>query len=187
MNENKKTGSEVVKELISKYKTALKVAESDEKLKCFIIQISSTIDKLSTYSYIPTSSEVVWVDYFLEKNAFIDKNIKPAEAILDRYTAIINFTYLEYYERKDSIEQGFITGENLNWLIDRLYLNRATDEQLNEYWFAIDRFFRNLMMIKDEAGEWKWNTESDISWYRDCDSAWKETVNYVARSRREGK
>ena len=68
MNENNKVDSKLVNELLSKYKTALKVAESDEKLKCFIIQISSTIDKLSTNSYNPTSSEVVWVDYFLDMN-----------------------------------------------------------------------------------------------------------------------
>lgn len=184
----------LVKELINKYNTALKVAESDEKLKCFIIQISSTIDKLSTNSYNPTTSEVVWVDYFLDMNYGLAKeyssgkrSIRPASTTLDKYTAIIQFTYQEYYKRKDSITEGFIDGCTLKWLIDRLYLESATDEQLNEYWFAIDRYFRNLMMLKDTKGEWVWNNESDINWYRDCDSAWKETVNYVARKRREGK
>ena len=112
---------------------------------------------------------------------------KPVSAVLDTYTRIIDFTYKKYEEKIDEIEYGFISGELVKWLIDRLYLNETTDEQLNEYWFAIDRYFQNLMMEKDSDGEWQWKKDVDIRWYMDCDSAWKEVVNSVARKRRESK
>lgn len=112
------------------------------------------------------------------------ENICPPDYVLNTYTRIIDFTYKKYAEKKDSIHYGIITKVMIDWLIDRLYLNEATDAQLNEYWFAIDNYFRNITMEKDIAGEWQWKENIDIRWYMDCDSAWKEVVNYVARSRR---
>lgn len=54
--------------LLQKYERALEVAQSNEKLQCLILQIQQTIGKLKCEGYKPTSSEEVWVDYFLEKN-----------------------------------------------------------------------------------------------------------------------
>lgn len=54
--------------LLQKYEKALEVAQSNEKLQCVVIQIQQTIEKLRCNGYKPTSSEEVWVDYFLEKN-----------------------------------------------------------------------------------------------------------------------
>lgn len=55
--------------LLQKYEKALEVAQSNENLQCLIIQIHRTISKLKCEGYKPTSSEEVWVDYFLEMNA----------------------------------------------------------------------------------------------------------------------
>lgn len=185
------------KQLLDKYFRAYKIANVVDKLNCQASQIYATIEKIANDGYVPTTLDEVWVDYFLEMNKehvqlveSVKPSIVPPSYILDRYTAIIEFTYLRYAEQRDSISQGFLENETIEWLIDRLYLRETTDEQLNEYWFAIDRFFRNKMMKKDERGDYRWRadvTTSDMNWYRDCDSAWKETVNIVARYRRHMK
>lgn len=185
------------KQLLDKYFRAYKIANAVDKLNCQASQIYTTIEKIANDGYVPTALDEVWVDYFLEMNKehvqlieSVKPSIMPSSHILDRYTAIIEFTYLRYAEQRDSISQGFLENETIEWLIDRLYLREATDEQLNEYWFAIDRFFRDKMMKKDERGDYRWRadvTASDMNWYRDCDSAWKETVNIVARYRRHMK
>lgn len=189
------------KQLLDKYFRAYKIVNAVDKLNCQASQIYATIEKIANDGYVPTALDEMWVDYFLEMNkeeiqrctgylGTKERIIKPSDYILDRYTAIIEFTYLRYAEQRDSISQGFLENETIEWLIDRLYLREATDEQLNEYWFAIDRFFRNKMMKKDERGDYRWRadvTASDMNWYRDCDSAWKETVNIIARYRRHMK
>ena len=177
--------------LIKKYEMALDVAVAVEKLECHVIRIKNTLDILNSEEYTPTTLDEIWVDYFLDMNKEelkkINKKVdmvRPPEYILDTYNRIIEFTYKKYEEKKATISRGIITREMIDWLIDRLYLNDATDDQLNEYWFAVDRFFRNKMMEKDIDGEWQWKQGVDIMWYMDCDSAWKEVINSVARSRR---
>lgn len=67
--------------LLQKYEKALEVAQGNENLQCLILQIQQTIGKLKCEEYEPTSSEEVWVDYFLEKNDREECNIPPVEMI----------------------------------------------------------------------------------------------------------
>lgn len=124
-----------------------------------------------------------------EKNDKEDNKDDEVEQVSDNYGKLIDLTYRAYAKKRDAIVRGIISEEDMNWLIDHLLLSEATDEELNEMWHAIDYYFRNLRM-KKVNGFWKWRDEvsvEDMTWYSDCDSAWKEVVNYVVRMRRQQK
>lgn len=54
----------MINELIRKYEEALDRSTHDEKLMCHTVNIAVTLDMLRGGG-IPTTLEVVWVDYFL--------------------------------------------------------------------------------------------------------------------------
>ena len=118
--------------------------------------------------------------------SYLDKAPVNSDNLV-KYEKLILFTYSGYVKKRETIQRGFLSGENVEWLIEHLYLNEATDDELNEIWFAIDLFFRRMMFTVDSRGELQWRQDEhakDIMWWMDCDSAWKEVVNHIARKRR---
>ena len=128
---------------------------------------------------LPLSNEPEMFRY-LDKAPVNERN-------LVKYEKLILFVYSGYVKKRDTIERGFLSGENVEWLTEHLYLNEATNDELNEIWFAIDLFFRRMMFTVDSKGELQWRQDEhakDIMWWMDCDSAWKEVVNHIVRKRR---
>lgn len=98
--------------LLQKYERALEVAQDNEKLQCLILQIQQTIGKLKCEGYKPTSSEEVWVDYFLEKNYKGECSIPPVEMIERERVAYVSgmekyLQELKSMDRSDAQKKSF--------------------------------------------------------------------------------
>lgn len=112
-----------------------------------------------------------------------------AKAVLEREETIeekIDRVYKEYKQRKETIERGWISEENINFVTLKLNLRNLSNKELSDMWFAIDDYFEKIMAVYDENGKvvaWKPYTE-EIAFAMDTDSAWKEVCNVEARRRK---
>lgn len=98
----------------------------------------------------------------------------------------IERVYNEYKTRKETIERGWISEENISFVTLKLNLRNLSNKELSDMWFAIDKYFEKIMAEYDENGKviaWKPYTE-EIAFAMDTDSAWKEVCNVEARRRK---
>lgn len=155
---------------------SIRLSDWRPSMLCSMVELNAPE---STEDSLPLNSEP-------ELFSYLDKAPVNANNLI-KYEKLILLTYSGYVKKRDTIQRGFLSGENVEWLIEHLLLNETTDEELNEIWFAIDLFFRRMMFTVDKDGELQWRTDEyakDIMWWMDCDSAWKEVVNCIARRRR---
>ena len=61
-------------ELVSKYQTALDIANSNDKLRRYTQLIRETLYKLLQPNYVATIDEVVWAECFIKQREKIDEN-----------------------------------------------------------------------------------------------------------------
>jgi hypothetical protein len=97
---------------------------------------------------------------------------------------IVELVFRAYKEKESTIQRGFITQQNIDWVTDHLMLKYLSDKELSEMWFVVHDYFTNEMAEYDENKEiigWKPNK----SFERDTESAWLEVINLEARRRKE--
>lgn len=112
------------------------------------------------------------------------KNLRAKTA---DFRAKLPEVYAEYHKKKDNIERGWISGENIEWVTEHLNLRELSNDELSTMWWSITEYFDDVLGIRDEYGEivgWKdYNDEWEFA--RDTESAWQEVCNVEARRRKK--
>lgn len=102
------------------------------------------------------------------------------------FDGIIELTFRKYQKERKNIHRGFIKEEHIKLVADSLMLEELKNEELNEMWQAVDKYFDTLYCEIGEDGEiigFK-PYDEDTEFYRDTQSAWLEVVNEEARKRK---
>lgn len=96
---------------------------------------------------------------------------------------MVELVFRVYKEKKDTIQRGWISKENIDWVTDHLMLKHLSDKELSEMWTTVDNYFLSQTAIYDDKHEvsgWKPNCEFEF----DTQSAWLEVINEEARRRK---
>lgn len=99
---------------------------------------------------------------------------------------MVEIAYRGYELKKESIDKGWISQENIEWVTDKLMLKLLTNAELGMMWKAVSDYFLEQIAELDEEGNviaWKAYTK-EIAFAMDTKSAWLEVVNIEARRRK---
>lgn len=94
----------------------------------------------------------------------------------EEFKPVVQLVFRQYRLRTD-IVRSFISFELADWVADHLMLERLSNQELSEMWFAVTEYFG------DEFDEHRAESEYG-SFLLDTKSAWSEVVNREARRRK---
>lgn len=94
----------------------------------------------------------------------------------EEFKPVVQLVFRQYRLRTD-IVRSFISVELADWVADHLMLERLSNQELSEMWFAVTEYFG------DEFDEHRAEFEYG-SFLLDTKSAWSEVVNREARRRK---
>ena len=104
------------------------------------------------------------------------KNLRAKTA---DFRAKLPEVYAEYHNKKDSIERGWISGENIEWVTEHLNLRELSNDELSIMRYAIIEYFNDVLRIRVGYDNDEWNFANDTK------SAWREVCNVEARRRKK--